>query len=134
MATNPTTSTFVSDDCLEDMEFLANDGGFDVLSSDVLPPPPQGKPNTTKKHLFGPQENHDDAGMPVAQAARASIISPGTLKRVASQAIEADDIIPGGKKVRKRGKKPKLDASSQNPVPDMVPAIKCHEVTCRHSL
>ena len=66
--------------------------------------------------------------MPVAQAARDSIISPGTLKRVAAEAIATDDIAPPAKKARKRGKKNKLDASSQIPVADVVPNIKWHEV------
>ena len=86
-----------------------------------------GKANTTKKRLFGSQETPEDAGMPEAQAARDAIISPGTLKAVASQAIQADDVTAGGKKGRKRNKKPKLDASSQKAVPDLVPRIKWHE-------
>ena len=74
------------------------------------------------------QETPEDAGMPVAQAVRDSIISLGTLKRVASEAIATGDIAPPAKKPRKRGKKPKLDASSQIPVADVVPNIKWLEV------
>ena len=65
------------------------------MPSSDMPPPPQDRPNPTKKRLFGSQETPEDAGVPVAQAARDSIISPGTLKRVASKAIATDDIIPG---------------------------------------
>ena len=97
------------------------------MHSSDMPPPPREKANTTKKRLFGSQETPEDAGMPEAQAARDAIISPGTLKAVASQAIQADDVTAGGKKGRKRNKKPKLDASSQKAVPDVVPRIKWHE-------
>ena len=47
---------------------------------------------------------------------------------MAAEAIATGDIAPPAKKARKRGKKPKLDASSQIPVPDVVPNIKWHEV------
>ena len=117
-----TSSVFVSDDCLADLEYLTNNREeFDVPAQDD-------RPNPTKKRLFGSQETPEDVGVPVAQAARDSIISPGTLKRVAAEAIATDDIAPPAKKARKRGKKNKLDASSQIPVADVVPNIKWHEV------
>ena len=64
----------------------------------------------------------EDAGLPEPKRARDAIISPGTLKVVASQAIEGADPIPGGKKGCKRTKKPKPEV-----VPDVVPKMKWHE-------
>ena len=83
------------------------------------PPVERAINTTTKKRLFGSQDTPEDAGLPDAKRARDAIISPGTLKAVASQAIEGADPIPGGKKGRKRTKKPKPEV-----VPDVVPKMK----------
>ena len=86
-----------------------------MLSSSI-PPSPREKENPTKKRLFSSQETPEDAGLPEPKRVRDAIISPGTLKAAATQALEGADPIPGTKKGRKRNKKPKREV-----VPDVVP-------------
>jgi hypothetical protein len=119
---NPgSSSAFIEDDNMEDdLDFLANDGGFDKLSGEKSVEVAK----RAKKRLFGSQETPEDAGLPEEPTTRADILTPGTLKAVASQA--AKTVIVPEKKPRKRYKKKKPDSSSQIPVPDVVPRIKWH--------
>jgi hypothetical protein len=117
----PSSSAFVSDDCLADLDFLSKDGGFDVRSSSI-PSSPREKENPTKKRLFASQGTPEDAGLPEPKRARDTIISPGTLKAAATAALGGADPIPGPKKGRKRNKKPKPEV-----LPDVVPEMNWHE-------
>ena len=79
----PSSSAFVSDDCLADLDYLSKDGEFNVLPED-RPPVERAINTTTKKRLFGSQDTPEDAGLSEAKRANDAIISPGTLKVVAS--------------------------------------------------
>ena len=92
-----------------------------MRSSSMLPSPRE-KGNPTKKRLFPSQYTPEDAGLPEPKRARDAIISLGTLKVAATQALEGVGPIPGPKKGRKRNKKPKPEV-----VPDVVPEMNWHE-------